>query len=136
MAERGAFGTFNVTGPETTLRLDDFLQRCPAATGAEARFTWVEEGFLREQGLRPWTDLPLWLPRELAAVHTSPADRALGAGLRLRPLEETVVDTLEWARQAGPGQPQVDAGGRVRTPAGISREREAELLRLWGGGSG
>jgi 2'-hydroxyisoflavone reductase len=92
---------------------------------------WVAEGFLDQQGVQPWMDLPLWLPADLAAVHSVPLERALGAGLRLRPLEQTIADTLEWARQAGPTAPQVDAGRRVRTPAGISAEREAELLRLW-----
>jgi 2'-hydroxyisoflavone reductase len=76
-------------------------------------------------------DLPLWLPEELAAVHSSPIDHALRAGLRLRPVEQTIVDTIEWARDARPGEPEADAGGRVRIPAGISREREGELLRLW-----
>jgi nucleoside-diphosphate-sugar epimerase len=45
-------------------------------------------------------------------------------------------EVLAWARQAGPTHPQVDAGGRVRTPAGLSVEREAELLHHWHVGHG
>jgi hypothetical protein len=32
-------------------------------------------------------------------------DRALAAGLRLRPVEETVCDTLAWSREAGEQRP-------------------------------
>jgi 2'-hydroxyisoflavone reductase len=131
MAERGTAGTFNVTGPRSPLTFGELLRRCLETAGGEARLTWVSEAFLLEHGVRPWTDLPLWLPSELAAVHPSPVQRALATGLRLRPLEDTITDTLAWARRTGPAEPQVDAGGRLRTPAGISREREAELLRLW-----
>ena len=136
MAERGASGTFNVTGPESTLTLGELLQSCLEVTGADARFTWVPQGFLGAHEVQPWTDLPLWLPLELPDSHSCPVDRALAAGLHLRPLKQTIADTLAWAGQAGPAEPQVDAGGRVRTPAGMSLEREAELLRHWHGGDG
>jgi 2'-hydroxyisoflavone reductase len=46
---------------------------------------------------------------------------ALRAGLRLRPLQETVADTLAWWL----GQ---SAEAQVFRTAGISRAREAELL--------
>jgi 2'-hydroxyisoflavone reductase len=136
MAERGAAGTFNVTGPESSLTLGDFLQTCLEVTAADVRLTWVPEGFLGAHEVQPWTDMPLWLPEKLAYVHSCPMERALAAGLRLRPVEQTIADTLAWASQAGPSEPQVDAGGRVRTPAGISRQREAELLRHWHGERG
>jgi 2'-hydroxyisoflavone reductase len=136
MAERGAPGTFNVTGPESRLTLGELLQSCLDVTGADARFTWIPEGFLGGHEVQPWTDLPLWLPAKMATGHVCPVERALAAGLRLRPLEETIADTLAWARQAGPTHPQVDAGGRVRTPAGLSVEREAELLHHWHDGHG
>jgi 2'-hydroxyisoflavone reductase len=45
-------------------------------------------------------------------------------------------EVLAWARQAGPTHPQVDAGGGVRTAAGLSVEREAELLHHWHVGHG
>ncbi|MBJ7599188.1 MAG: epimerase [Candidatus Nephthysia bennettiae] len=139
MAEGGASGTFNVTGPASMLTFGEFLQSCLEVTGANARFTLVPEGFLGAHGVQPWTDMPLWLPQKLAIVHSCPVERALAAGLRLRPLEQTIADTLAWGRQAGqagPSEPQVDAGGRVRTPGGISPQREAELLRHWHGERG
>jgi 2'-hydroxyisoflavone reductase len=48
--------------------------------------------------------------------------RAVGAGLRFRPLEETARDTLAWAGETT--HPLV-AG------AGLEPAREAELLEAW-----
>ena len=131
MAERGAAGTFNVVGPEERFTLGGLLEACLATVGRKSRLTWVPEEFLREHGVAPWTELPLWVPAEIGEVWAVPIAHALAAGLRFRPVEETIVDTLDWHRRAEPGAPQVDAGGRVRVPAGLLPEREAELLRVW-----
>ena len=51
-------------------------------------------------------------------------ERALAAGLTFRPLATTARDTIDWYR-ARPAEER-------ETPrAGMSREREAELLGLW-----
>ena len=50
-------------------------------------------------------------------------DRAIAAGLAFRPLADTIRDTLAWASARPPGHQ-----GR----AGLTPEREAELLRLLG----
>jgi hypothetical protein len=47
---------------------------------------------------------------------------ALAAGLRTRPLEETVQATLAWvATGAAPADP----------PAGLAREKEEQVLDAW-----
>jgi len=52
----------------------------------------------------------------------SPSDRALANGLRIRPLEETVRDTLEWVRAGlSPSEPS----------AGLAREKEQRVLDAW-----
>jgi len=48
--------------------------------------------------------------------------KAIGAGLKFRPLEETVRDTLEWAKTR-----PVDHEWR----AGLTPEREAQVLAAW-----
>lgn len=51
--------------------------------------------------MQPWTDLPFWLPREVAAtawdVDTS---RARALGLPTRPVEDSVAATWAWMRTA------------------------------------
>ena len=48
--------------------------------------------------------------------------RALAAGLSFRPLADTVRDTLDWARTFEPDH---------EWRAGLSREREREVLDAW-----
>jgi nucleoside-diphosphate-sugar epimerase len=122
MVARSQAGTFNATGPAGSLTFEGFLRQCADATGSDASATWVDPDFLLERGVEPWSELPLWLPGEQGhALMHADIGKALRAGLRFRPLEETVCDTWEWARQLpeAPGD------------AGMRREREAELLAEW-----
>ncbi len=122
LAERGPGGVFNAVGPETTF--GDALAAIRAAVGGDARFVWTDPA--RLTGVEPWSELPLWAPHAPGMLRT-PNARALAAGLRLRPLGETAVDTLAWARTLT-GDPPRQSDGRYR-PRTLTREREAELLR-------
>jgi 2'-hydroxyisoflavone reductase len=117
----GIGGTFNAVGDVQTM--DELLRTVVTATGADARLRWVAEDRLLAAGLEPWVDVPLWLapdsnPSERGFLAHSNA-RAKAAGLSLRPLEDTVRDTLAWARtvppQAGGLDPEIErrllAGG-------------------------
>jgi 2'-hydroxyisoflavone reductase len=120
LLERGAGGTFDVVGPAGMLTLGRVLEACLAAGGG-ARVVWVDEAFLLERGVEPWTELPLWTPgADMAGFQRSDVSRALAAGLSVRPIAETVADTLRWAEAARPGP-----------GASMTREREAALLREW-----
>lgn len=124
MVERAATGTYNATGPEDPLPLGDIFNTCAAASGSDARLTWVSEQFLLEAGVAPWTDLPLWLPDtpDMAGMLQVDCSKARAAGLSFRPLGETAAGTLDWALSRPPD---------TVWQAGISREREAELLASW-----
>ena len=90
---------FNAVGDVSTM--EDTLQTIVAATGADAQLDWVPEKQLLEDGVEPWTDMPLWLAPESDPGYRGflarSNERAKQAGLRLRPLEDTVRDTLAWA---------------------------------------
>jgi 2'-hydroxyisoflavone reductase len=131
-AEERTAGVFNATGPAGWLTMADLLEGVRAATGGRARLVWVDEPFLLDHGVEPWTQLPLWLApgedplhRGFLAVDVS---RALAAGLEFRALEATVRDTLAWAR----GEPAaMQSSGISLPPGGLSSAREAELLAAW-----
>ena len=75
-----------------------------------------------------WTHMPVWIPAEgeYAAFHVVSTEKAVAAGLSFRPLADTARDTVAWSDQArGPDYVFGERG------AGISREREAELLAAW-----
>jgi 2'-hydroxyisoflavone reductase len=121
LLERDAAGVFDVVSPAGILTLGRVLDACLAAAGGGARIVWVDEAFLLERGVEPWTELPLWTPgRDMAGFQRSDVSRALAAGLRIRPIAETVADTLRWAQETHPGP-----------GASMTREREAALLREW-----
>lgn len=125
-------GVFNATGPEMPTTLELVLEGIRDALGSDARFEWVAERFARDAGLEPYQSLPLWVGEgepEWAAFQTADIRRALRAGLRFRPLGETARDTLEWAREGEAPRPK-DVGVAM-PPAGITRERERELLAAW-----
>jgi 2'-hydroxyisoflavone reductase len=95
-------GTYNAVGDVTTM--DGVLATIAAATNSDARLHWVEEQRLLAAGVEPWSDVPLWLapgsdPSSRGFLSLSNA-KAKAAGLELRPLAETVRDTLAWAKAA------------------------------------
>jgi 2'-hydroxyisoflavone reductase len=116
---------YNATGPAEPLRLAEVLDTCRAESGSDATVTWVDEAFLLEREVRYWQDLPALVPASdanLAGMPQIDVSRAVRAGLTFRPIAETVRDTLAWDRSRPADVP---------LKAGLSREREAELLREW-----
>jgi 2'-hydroxyisoflavone reductase len=130
MADRRAPGTFNVTGPARPLSMGALLQHINAVTGSDAQPLWVDEKFLIERDVAPWTDLPIWLPEVSNGMLEISIDRALGNGLNLRSLEDTIVDMTESDGQQAAARGERLASG-APTAGGISREREARILEEW-----
>ncbi len=125
MAEEGRTGVFNATGPEYELTMRGMLEGIRETTGSDAWFVWASEEFLLDAGVEPWEEMPFWVPKEMARILSVDVDRAVGAGLVVRPLGETVRDVPA---------PHVE-GPEVEIGAGIPPEREEELLRAWRGSS-
>ncbi|MHC4219099.1 MAG: SDR family oxidoreductase [Planctomycetota bacterium] len=124
--ENSTTGIFNATGPNTPITMAELLYGCKAVIGGDARFTWVNADFLAERGVQPWSDMPVWVPsREgYEGFHRVNIDKAIEAGLRSRPLAETVRETLDWYHAWPPDEPFPWRGG-------ISPEREQEVLAAW-----
>jgi len=128
MTESQRTGIYNTVGPNRVLTMGEMLETCRDAAGSDADIVWVDESFLLERGVQPWTELPVWLPSsdpEAGGFSTFDASKAIAEGLTFRPLTETVRDTLEWHRDVMKGQPARDGA--------VSREREAKLLTEWNG---
>ncbi len=126
-AERRTTGIFNLTGPAAPQTMGAFLGTARDVLDPSATLTWVDESLLLAQGVQPWSDLPVWLPRESQALHQVDVARALATGLHCRPLRDTLLDTAAWAATAGPdGQP-----APARPGVGMAAEREAALLAAW-----
>jgi 2'-hydroxyisoflavone reductase len=114
LAERGPGGPLNSTGPAQTLTMREALERMKG----DATLHWVDDQTLLDKGVGPWMELPLWMPgEEWAGLMEVDISRALAAGLKFRPLEETARDTLAWS---------LEAGEQRET---LSRDREREILQ-------
>jgi len=125
LVEADVDGTFNAVGPEAPLTMERVLAECVRIGGGGATFVWAEARWLVDQGVQEWMELPLWIAGPEFAGHSQVDNsRARAAGLRFRPLRTTIADTLAWATS---GAAPPDA------PAGLSREREQELLALLDG---
>jgi 2'-hydroxyisoflavone reductase len=111
-------GVFNATGPAEPLTMERFLEECRAATGSNANLVWRDANALEESGVEPWSDLPLWLGTDptIQGFLSVDVSKAIAAGLRFRPLVETVRDTLEKAE--------------TTADAGLDPLRERELLAV------
>ncbi|WP_028917147.1 SDR family oxidoreductase [Pseudoxanthomonas sp. J35] len=123
LAENRTFGTFNACGPRDALTMDAMLEASRKATGGQPRFTHVDSAFVEEKQI----ELPIWVPRNEGPYggygQVSNA-RAVAAGLTFRPLETTIADLMDWFGK-------LPAERQAKLRAGISREREAELLAAW-----
>jgi 2'-hydroxyisoflavone reductase len=125
MVEKRETGSYNATGPDKTLGVGAMLEGIKAANKSNANFTWVTADFLEAQKVAPWGDMPVWVPPrgEGGGMGRISIKRALDKGLTFRPLADTARDTLAWFKAQPPE--------RQKLKAGISAEREAEVLAAW-----
>ena len=126
LIEENASGIYNGTGPDYELTIGKLLEVSRQISGSDANFKWGSVEFLNENKVEAWSDMPTWVPDDEEGVGFSRIDvsKAIEAGLRFRPLEETVRDTLEWA-QTRPADHEWRAG--------LSAEREEQVLSSWKG---
>ena len=125
LVEGGQTGVYNATGPEQPLSMQQFLLACREVSGSDATFIWVSDEFLVENEVGAFREIPLWIPAseaDSAGFSAFNCAKAVTAGLTFRPLTNTVRDTLDWAAT----RPD-DHEWR----AGLTTEREAELLEAW-----
>jgi len=118
LCERRASGEFNAVNEGVAW--SELLDTCRTVSGSDARFVWIDGTFLVDQGIEQWMGLPLWIEDEAdKGLHRADSSRATETGLTIRPLADTVRATLDQAE--------------TTESAGLSPEREDELLSAWAG---
>ena len=124
----GTGGVFNAIGFGAKVTLQEFLHGCKIVLGTDdASFTWCDEDFLIEREVRPFSELPFWLPE--AWAHHYVNDKLIAAGATFRPIAETILETNAWHLEE---RGEDHAWGFY----GMAPEREAELLEAWHGRAG
>jgi 2'-hydroxyisoflavone reductase len=130
LLEAGVCGALNGSGPvgDAHIGWHTLIAACRAEAAARglppAEAVRIGEAFLLQHKVQPWSELPLWLPSidpEYAGFNRD-LTRAAAAGLRTRPLRETIAAVLD------EGLPPADDRRRAGK---LSREREAALIAAW-----
>jgi 2'-hydroxyisoflavone reductase len=114
-------GVFDAVGQQSTFQ--QVVEASVQAAGTSPTYVEASSAQLEAAGVRPWSgadSLPLWAP-ELAGQMRRSSAAAEAAGLRLRPLTQTVADALRWERELGIDRARV---------SGLSPERESDVIKL------
>lgn len=117
--EAGATGTYD--GLAAPITREAFLAALADGVGATPELRWVPTARLVDAGVEEWAgpgSLPLWIgDPDWQGFMARDVGASLAAGLRTRPLSDTVRDTLAWLR-ATPGA----------AVTGLTRAEELDLL--------
>lgn len=124
--EQKITGTFNTVTPSGSFKMGELLEDSLAVTGADMMPTWVDTDFIAAENVGAEGGLPIWESPvgEAAGLAKVDGSRAAAAGLKNRPTRETARDTMSWWKTLAE-----ERRGKLR--AGLSANREAELLALW-----
>jgi 2'-hydroxyisoflavone reductase len=123
LAERRVAGAFNGTAPIGQTTMGELL-----AAAGDADLRWIPEDELEAAGVEPWMEFPLWLPERFAGTWGVGTEKAQAAGLRTRPVADTVADVATWLQDGG--EAELDEWRSEHRPETMSAEREDALIRL------
>ncbi len=116
-------GIFNAQGFDGIVTMQEWLHGCKIVLGAKASFTWLPDDFLLEQKVRPFVELPFWLPKKYNMVFDN--QKGIAAGMKFRPIGESIQEAVAWHREVR------DDSYRWGT-YGMQAEREKEILKAFG----
>ena len=124
--EQKITGIYNMVIPPGSYSMGQYMTDCQDVTMSDASLTWVDADFVAAHGLHASGELPIWAPmsgdsRSDAIVN---GDRSFAKGMKTRPPKETIRDVLNWWRTLPDER-------RNNLRAGLSAEREAEMLAFW-----
>lgn len=122
--EQNLMDSYNLVRPP--MPFGELLDACAQVADNDVSMTWIPAEFLAAQDVQSWRDLQVWVdtdgPRS-GSLTWSP-NKALAAGLTIRPVAETVRDTLAWFRSLPD-----DRQASLRS--GLNTERERAVLEAW-----
>ncbi len=127
LVESRTHGYFNAVSLPGAFTIGDVIatsQRASPAAGTTV--TWVPEDFLAAHWKPDELDLPPWSPMkgDSAGASLTAAAAAQRTGLTIRPLQDTVRDTLAWFRS-------LDAERQGKLHSGLDPQKETATLRSW-----
>jgi 2'-hydroxyisoflavone reductase len=113
-------GVFQAVGSSGSM--SEALHACQPIFGNPAELVWCADADLVRAKVVPWTGLPLWIPEadpDFGGMLLGSNQRAVEAGLQIRPWAQTAHDTFTWAQAAG---------SATHPPAALTLQAEAKIL--------
>ena len=132
LVEARTTGYFNAVSPPGAFTVGDLVTASlRASPKSGTRVTWVSEDFLAAHWKPEELDLPPWSPMkgDSAGASLTSMTPAKQTGLRSRPLQETVRDTLAWFQT-------LPADRQANLHAGLAAQKESDTLQAWHQGNG
>ena len=126
LIENNLYGTYTAVGPLGNLTMSEMLYGIKAVVSNKVSFEWVDQNFILDNKIKPWTEMTAWMPSggEFDGFCSFENSNAVKAGIKYRPLAVTARDTLQWW-QTLPAE-------RTREPkAGLSITKEKKVLKKW-----
>ncbi len=119
-------GYFNAVTPPGAITMGALMETSRKVTGADTKLTWIDEDFLaanmkpEDMNFSPWGPMK----GEEAGGSLTGMQASADKGLKARPLEVTVRDTLAW-HETRP------ADRKATLRSGFTPESEAAILAAW-----
>ena len=120
-------GYFNAVSPPGAFTMGDLITASlRASPKSGTKVTWVSEDFLGAHWKPDDLDLPPWSPMkgDSAGASLTSMQPASKTGLRSRPLEETVRDTLAWFQTLPPDR-------QAHPHDGLDPQKETDTLQAF-----
>jgi 2'-hydroxyisoflavone reductase len=127
LAEARTTGYFNAVSPPGAFTMGDLITASlRASPKSGTKVTWVSEDFLAAHWKPDDLDLPPWSPMkgDSAGASLTSMTPANKTGLRSRPIQDTVRDTLAWFQT-------LPADRQANLHAGLAAQKEADTLQAW-----
>lgn len=124
-AEHRHAGNYNLCNPPRSVLMGQLLDSSRKISKAGTKVVWVDAKFIEAQKFEG-NEIPIWSPMtgEYAGAALVESARAEAKGLKFRPLDVTVSDTLAWNASRAPER-------REKLRAGLTMDQERALLEEW-----
>lgn len=137
--EQKLAGPFNAISPAKMFTIGDVVASAIKVADAGTEVEWVSADFLEENGVQAWQHMPAWVPPTApgyAGFGLASCEKATKAGMKIRPLDETMKATLEYVNTRAPeivaerGE-EFGTQWRKQVRGGLPPELEARVLKAW-----
>mgnify|MGYP005996481317 CR=1 FL=1 len=95
MMETNETGVYNAV---IDYKFGEIIEGLQTIASEAKRIVWIPHSQLLEANIKPYMQLPLWVPPSMIGLVTADCNKATQKALQARPISETVKNTAEWLK--------------------------------------